>query len=50
MYNINKYVKKEENKNNIVEKQKERERERNRKRERENKPSEERLIKFDGDR
>lgn len=27
MYNINKYVKKEENKNNIVEKQKERERE-----------------------
>ena len=37
MYNINKHVKKEEN--NTVE----------RERERENKPSEERLIKFDGD-
>ena len=42
MYNINKHVKKEEN--NTVERERERERER------ENKPSEERLIKFDGDR
>ena len=41
MYNINKHVKKEEN--NKVERERERERER------ENKPSEERLIKFDGD-
>ena len=40
MYNINKHVKKEEN--NTVERERERERE--------NKPSEERLIKFDGDR
>ena len=39
MYNINKHVKKEEN--NTVERERERERE--------NKPSEERLIKFDGD-